>query len=518
MFTKDTLDIDLPRIENAMVIPLNQIAKYPHIASDSNLFNALYASYSKSVDHIADPSENISFEDFLIEAEHLLASGFDKRAVVRIIPFYFRLGPDEFMESYLGNRIMCDPSFSLDAWGKRQEKYALTSFQFGEKEYQDILNEHYSMAIERIRMNRKDKKEKTPYPKLKRRYKARIESIYHYFKQQYGFPSCTLDACCAAMEEPSYFNHMSTSITNLFGLVDGGSPNLFALDTSKFYIQKDIWLQAIELMLALAGLDQINISNIGDPAKDEELAGLMNEKYSTVICLGILIHTIRIFDGMDVRRLLYEKYTERDKAEKTPDVTAIETQIQELTQKLNKANKEIECLKRSNQALQIQASSVTKTNVTELIHEHNMILKKKDLQLSEQEDVIKQLEHGLARVTKRFHQAVAETYSRSIKPWQEQKLPETGVLFIGGNQNLLKKLQQKYPNWSYVGTKNAPLPTNVKVIFVMTNHSLSHSVWYRLNRFYTNRELMRYVQATNLNKLEDEMRYEYWEMLRYRKE
>lgn len=515
MFTEDILAIGQSQRDNTMDAALNLLSKYPHIAPDPALYRALYDCYLSCMPYVADPSACISFEDALFAAESLLEQGLSKQAVCQLMPTYCMYGYECLIEDYLETRIICDPGISLDAWAKRQETNN-SRFRFEAKNHQEQFSDLLNLARSRSQNFRENKKRKTQDWKHMRQYRSNIEAIYNYFKQQHYFPACALDACYSAMEQISYFNTIYKSVSILFGLIDGTTCEMFADGEKKMYIQKETWLQAIELMLSLEDMDFRDIYSAPNPATDKEMAERMDQKYPTVICLGVLIHTLRIFDDRDIRQLLYNKQIGKDKTEAAPDVAGMERQIRELTRKLDNANKEIERLKQSNQSLQVQANSVTKNDVTELVHEHNMRIKEKDQKICSLEEIVKQLERGLAHITKRSHRALSDSYAP--RPWLEQKLPETGVLFVGGNQNLLKKLQQRYPNWTYVGTENAPLPTNIQVIFVMTNHSLSHGVWYRLNRFYQNRELMRYVQATNLDKLEQEMQYEYWEMLRCRKD
>ena len=98
----------------------------------------------------------------------------------------------------------------------------------------------------------------------------------------------------------------------------------------------------------------------------------------------------------------------------------------------------------------------------------------------------------------------------------ESELPESGVLFLGGHTNMVKKLRQIHPGWSYLGDENIPqLMTDrrVEVCVVWTKH-LSHKVTRARNRNIKGHFPIVYVTSTNLELLEKEMRRGYGTFLR----
>ena len=89
-------------------------------------------------------------------------------------------------------------------------------------------------------------------------------------------------------------------------------------------------------------------------------------------------------------------------------------------------------------------------------------------------------------------------------------LPKDGVLFLGGHQNMTKKLRQIFPDWEYISDdlfKRGRLG-DVKTIFFWTAHS-SHSMMEFINARKAEGTTYVYVTATNINRLISEMAEKY---------
>lgn len=91
------------------------------------------------------------------------------------------------------------------------------------------------------------------------------------------------------------------------------------------------------------------------------------------------------------------------------------------------------------------------------------------------------------------------------------KLPESGVLFLGGHVNLTNKLKQKYPGWTFLGDEEIALACsdrNVDVCFCWSKH-LSHRAQRAVRRNIKESYSIVYVESTNLARLEAEMKSGY---------
>lgn len=91
-------------------------------------------------------------------------------------------------------------------------------------------------------------------------------------------------------------------------------------------------------------------------------------------------------------------------------------------------------------------------------------------------------------------------------------LPDDGVLFVGGHPNMLKKVKAIHPFWTYQSGRGRVRPLDTtRVVFVWNKH-LGHPEFDAIQAGLKGRDLpMFYVSATNMNRLEREMKELYTE-------
>ena len=94
------------------------------------------------------------------------------------------------------------------------------------------------------------------------------------------------------------------------------------------------------------------------------------------------------------------------------------------------------------------------------------------------------------------------------------ELPQKGVLFLGGHQNMIKKLRLQFPKWIYVTDDQLKRCTciNQTVVFYWTRHS-SHKMMQYVYRKLPNNANIIYVTATNLPLLIEQMQQTYQRMV-----
>ncbi len=104
----------------------------------------------------------------------------------------------------------------------------------------------------------------------------------------------------------------------------------------------------------------------------------------------------------------------------------------------------------------------------------------------------------------------------SISSKQIIELPEKGVLFLGGHQNMLNKLQNLYSKWDFRNEKSGALRfnknTSIEYVFIWSNH-LSHALYYQALNTLPGNPPVFYVKSTNIEKLVEEMTDKYNEYL-----
>lgn len=89
-------------------------------------------------------------------------------------------------------------------------------------------------------------------------------------------------------------------------------------------------------------------------------------------------------------------------------------------------------------------------------------------------------------------------------------LPRKGVLFLGGHQNMTKKLRQQFPDWTYITDDQFKRHTSINetMVFYWTGHGSHKMMRYVYNRLPENASII-YVTATNLPLLIEQMQKSY---------
>lgn len=90
------------------------------------------------------------------------------------------------------------------------------------------------------------------------------------------------------------------------------------------------------------------------------------------------------------------------------------------------------------------------------------------------------------------------------------ELPQKGVLFLGGHQNMTKKLRQFFPKWTYVTDDQLKKCSiiNQRVVFYWTKHSSHKMMRYVYSKLPNDTSII-YVTATNLPLLIEQMQITY---------
>ena len=89
---------------------------------------------------------------------------------------------------------------------------------------------------------------------------------------------------------------------------------------------------------------------------------------------------------------------------------------------------------------------------------------------------------------------------------KENKLPSKGVLFLGGHQNLVNKLRNKYPKWAFMTDDDAKRIKSIKqtTVFYFTKYG-SHTLMRYVYSMLPENVKIHYVTATNIPMLIKEM-------------
>lgn len=89
---------------------------------------------------------------------------------------------------------------------------------------------------------------------------------------------------------------------------------------------------------------------------------------------------------------------------------------------------------------------------------------------------------------------------------KENTLPNKGVLFLGGHQNLVNKLRNEYPKWVFMTDDDAKRIKSIKqtTVFYFTKYG-SHTLMRYVYSMLPKGVKIHYVTATNIPMLIKEM-------------
>lgn len=452
----------------------------------------------------ADDCESNRFaviDEMINEIAMLHKDGYNDRAIELIIPFLPILPYDVANQTGLWGSILNFPSISLDQAVIRNHKRNLDTKLLSESSataldaFSDLMKSRYTK-----------KKQLQKLPEFKE-YRAKLELILRILREKYGLPEYAYEFLAPA--DPKVISSTMEIRRHISGITD------FTLSSwiRNIPISDNTWLSAIELALSTAGFDSDTIASL-DALSKEDLDTLIKNRYHAILVNGVMIHTISTFAQNEIYQKLYETTYERDK--EASEKKALRTENQNLRGQIGAANKKIEEQKarikflEKNKSSHQQKSDKEKQTAT-LIHQHNNETREKDRQIEQMRQRIEQLENE--RMEAEHRAMLNDEKIIEDKPWLELELPKKNVVFLGGHQNMYKKLQDKYRGWTFMTLESGMigLPKNPEAIFVWSGH-LSHTLWQKLNEAYGGREKITYVSATNISRLEEEMKHGLWKL------
>lgn len=259
-------------------------------------------------------------------------------------------------------------------------------------------------------------------------------------------------------------------------------------------ITKDEWYEAIDLTSTI-----IAPLTSTKTAIDTELQKATGEiMHMLVIAFAHFIHTIHV---------LADNSVDHTKSTETAEAEA-----------LKEKEKEIESLKLKLEAAEIQAAAMQK-KLVEADDAHIRAMAAADrahkAELREKDRIIAHLTGLVEDEPEPETPAPAPEEILDDVPELDSteclSLPEENVLFMGGHQNMTKKLAAKYPGWNFISddkiTKDPGKEPEVVFFWVgHASHKLSQNL---LNRIPSETPIL-YVTATNIDLLEAEMKQKYW--------
>lgn len=127
-------------------------------------------------------------------------------------------------------------------------------------------------------------------------------------------------------------------------------------------------------------------------------------------------------------------------------------------------------------------------------------------QCDEKDNEIRRLTALLDEKEKRISELAGQ-----IEPESLPDIPNTGIVFIGGHTNMVKKLANAHPEWTFIDGNDKDFPEFKKplCVFFWDKH-LSHPVFHRAKSFMPAGTPVVYLKSTNPERLKQEMKQGYW--------
>lgn len=281
----------------------------------------------------------------------------------------------------------------------------------------------------------------------------------------------------------------------------------FASFISDQCIDEKSWMEAVELTLCrhtdCSPIDFIQMN-------DTDMAEVLDHIWFQVVLYGCLIGAIRILGNKRTYDAIRNIYAGIDPyADK---IKELELKALQDAAAVKEAADMIDHLEGKVKRLQDKLGKTPdySRQISALNHEHSLALKEKDEEIQSLLARIERMETERIELETQMFQQDEEI--KSDKPWLNEELPRDNVIFLGGHPNMLKKLKELYPEWTYIGKETEALhnlPKRCDCIFIWSGH-ISHGTWYHIDRAFEGREKYFFLQSTNIQRLEEEMKYELW--------
>lgn len=259
-------------------------------------------------------------------------------------------------------------------------------------------------------------------------------------------------------------------------------------------ITKDEWCEAIDFTSAVLYPCSKEIYEKNDPALKKAAATAFQ---SMSFAMANIIHTLHILE-------------ENQAVQSFQDGVQKEVQLLQARKMIEQLNDKIGHLLQTNKALSEDAARATEQKhkeMMELTHEHQKELRTRD-------DYITYLEQKVSSLQRKaVNTDNPSANNETEKPWTNTELPESKVLFLGGHQNMTKKLLSMFPDWTFISDDHIAKdpPSDVKLVYFWIGHA-SHKLRQNIFKRLPADTQIVYLSATNIDMLVNEMKEKTWNM------
>lgn len=271
-------------------------------------------------------------------------------------------------------------------------------------------------------------------------------------------------------------------------------------------IPKQVWYDAFDLVIlrhAPGLMDDLSCPNF---------AGVLQNYYEELWSIVIAVYNAKM-----LTLVVKDRLSPKEKE----DLVCVTKERDQLKERNAVLISRQEALMQSNEKLRGEAARNQEAKQKELLSldaEHRDIVEtlQKKIRILEQENsLLQQALLAAEGAEEEDHIESEPADNEVVADWSEIELPKTNVLFLGGHTNLVKKLKEQYPDWTYLGDETktkAKSDRKVDICFFWSKH-LSHRAVQIIRGNIMDDYPTVYVEATNLRRLEQEMKRGYAEVM-----
>lgn len=366
-----------------------------------------------------------SEEELKDAALELANAGYDHRILHNALMTslgFFEGAATIVQEVYL-HLLACTPNVAMDAMARR--------WYFDPKQCQKLPES----ALDHIAVAEATVKSRKALRKKDSAYASGLKYCLNYLKNIVGaLPKDIFDAFSTRLASSDYANAMFPLLQSLYPVLDGGLQQLISGKT----ISAQTWMIAISICLASCNHDSAVFMAVEKHEETrKEVETILNRGWPIIIALGLMIHQLEILQNSAMNAKLYE--VNREPAKTTNEIKALNREISEQKGELNSARKNIASLERENKQLRIRLNQAPTSNkdVDGIIERHQQTIREQNAEIERLRSLLASSEDANAELEHQLY--LREAAEQEDKPWMDIDLPETGVLFVGGDPNNNKK-------------------------------------------------------------------------------
>lgn len=337
----------------------------------------------------------------------------------------------------------------------------------------------------------------TYYDLLPELYEEDIEEVAKLAEKVWRKPIATVERTLKSLKQKGLYqknvDHLAQNegFLNITELLSMLSTIEDAKGIDKFLdseIPERIWINAIEITMCLYNKDQVKK---GPDNYIFEIKEHIKELYVIAYFLWANEYQLKEFK---------EKQNKKTSKEPQKEKSHIKEKIEKKTRDLQQ---ELENEKEKNKKEEERLKRELAKREKEIEHLKKLLKKKENIE--KETEVEKPVDSP---------ETAVEPQEISGEEYKKVVLPEKGVVFLGGHENLIKKLRMRHSEWKFVNKEGgfSFSATKTKLVFYYSEQ-ISHGMAQHLAAKIPENTPLIYITGTNLERIEDQIKKGYYNYL-----